>query len=70
MPEEKDISRQLPDEESAQETKEKQSSIPQPETQLTHIEVHHHPKPEKKGLKEYFFGILNDIPDSHLRILY
>ena len=25
------------------------------------MEVHHHPRVEKKEIKEFFFGILNDI---------
>lgn len=29
------------------------------------MEVHHHPHVEKKGFKEYFFGIRNDISCGH-----
>jgi hypothetical protein len=56
MPEEQDIPKQPPNEETIAAANQQHSSISQSETPPTNMEVHHHPDPhhKKKNRKEYF----------------
>src|ERR1700690_1323830 len=58
MSEDQDVPKQPPNEETAAETSQQDSSISASETNTLDMEVHHHPNVEKKNFKEYFLEFL------------
>ena len=54
MSENQDVPKQPPNEETAAETGQQDSTISLSEASATNMEVHHHPNVEKKNFKEYF----------------
>ncbi len=58
MSEDQDIPKQPPNEETAAETGQQDSTISRPEAEPTNMEVHHHPNVEKKNFKEYFLEFI------------
>jgi hypothetical protein len=58
MSEDQDVPKQPPNEETAAETDQQDSTISSSETQTLDMEVHHHPNVEKKNFKEYFLEFI------------
>src|SRR5579863_550307 len=58
MSENQDVPKQPPNEETAAETGQQDSTISLSEASATNMEVHHHPNVEKKNFKEYFFEFI------------
>ena len=57
MSEDQDVSKHPPNEETAAETGQQDSTISRSESRPTNMEVHHHPNVEKKNLKEFFLNL-------------
>ena len=58
MSENQDVPKQPPNEETAAETGQQDSTISLSEASATNMEVHHHPNVEKKNFKEYFLEFI------------
>jgi hypothetical protein len=58
MSEDQDVPKQPPNEETAAETGQQDSTISRSEAKPTNMEVHHHPNVEKKNFKEYFLEFI------------
>src|SRR5579863_10707753 len=58
MSENQDVPKQTPNEETAAETGQQDSTISLSEASATNMEVHHHPNVEKKNFKEYFLEFI------------